>query len=350
MVGRVLLCAGALAGGAALAHMTRPVAQSAAPPAVVEGILPPAVIDEPTHPQPPAPPAIAAAEPGEPAELAGDEDAQPLDALGSDLREGMVITGGTPHRMILFSFDDGPDHRYTPGLLDTLDGLGVRALFFLTARRFEGNTPRERRLAEIAQEIVRRGHVVGSHTMDHVQLPLLSREELEAQVVGTEQVFERVLGARPWLIRPPGGSRSARIDAWLATRGYTQVMWNLGTGDFQVRTSDDVVRTFTRVLERRERENGERGGIVLLHDIHAWSVEALPRIVRHLEARNCELLAAGEELYDIVDDPRPFFVARGEANPSEEAPPAMPEREWIDARQARLRADAEARCAQLASL
>lgn len=345
-IGRVLLCAGAVAGGAGLAYLTRPVAPSA-PPALVEDVSPPAPIDEPVEPEDalaatPAPPPVLEEDLAVPGE--------PLDALGSDLRDGMVITGGTPHRMILFSFDDGPDHRYTPGLLDTLDALGVRALFFLTARRFEGNTPRERHLAEIAREIVRRGHVVGSHTMDHVQLPLLSREELEAQVVGTEEVFERVLGARPWLIRPPGGSRSPRIDAFLAQRGYTQVLWNLGTGDFQVRTSDDVVRTFTRVLDRRERENGERGGIVLLHDIHEWSVEALPRIVRELEQRNCALLADGEELYDVVDDPRPFFAARGEASPSEDAPPAMPSSSWLEARQARARAAAEARCGQLASL
>ncbi|AKF06414.1 polysaccharide deacetylase [Sandaracinus amylolyticus] len=337
IVGRVLLCASALAGGALLAHFTRPVAHPAVHAMVREDVTPPEPVDEP----------IDVAEIA-PAPDEHDEPVQPLDGMGADLREGMVITGGTPHRMILFSFDDGPDHRYTPGLLDTLDALGIRAMFFLTARRFEGTTPRERLLADIARDIVARGHIVGSHTMDHVQLPLLSHEDLQEQVLGTERVFENVLGARPWLIRPPGGSRSPRIDAWLAERGYTQVLWNLGTGDFQVRTSDDVVRTFTRVLERRERENGERGGIVLLHDIHEWSVEALPRIVHELEDRNCALLEAGEELYDVVDDPRPFFTTRGEASASEEAPPAMPEPAWLEARQARLRADAEARCARLA--
>lgn len=345
--GRALLCAGALAGGGLLAHLTQPPAQATtrelrSTVAVQEDVAPPAPsieIGEPIREEARVAPGSA------PAPRAPELDRDPF---GAGMRDGMVITGGTPHRLILFTFDDGPDHRYTPGLLDTLDALGVKAVFFLTARRFEGHTPRERRLAEIARDIVRRGHLVGSHTMDHLQLPLLTGEALDAQVLGSEEVFERVLGERPWLIRPPGGSRSARVDRWLASRGYTQVLWNLGTGDFQVRTSDDVLHTFERVLERRERENGERGGVVLLHDIHAWSVEALPRIVRRLEERNCELLERGEELYDVVDDPRPFFVARGEADTSEEAPPAMPDPAWIEARQARLRERTASRCSPLA--
>src|SRR5690606_41552049 len=63
-------------------------------------------------------------------------------------------------------------------------------------------------------------------------------------------IFERVLGERTWIMRPPGGARSARIDGLLAERGYTQMLWNLGTGDFQVRSADDVMRIWLRVLER----------------------------------------------------------------------------------------------------
>lgn len=339
--GRALLCASALAGGGTAAYLTRPVVPTTARATVVEHEAPLPEIAEPVADEEESAPVAR------PRHAAPRDDDAP-DPFGAALRDGLVITGGTPHRLVLFTFDDGPDHRYTPGLLDTLDALGIKAVFFLTARRFEGTTPRERRLAEIAQDIVRRGHLVGSHTMDHVQLPLLSGPELEEQVLGTERVFERVLGERPWLIRPPGGSRSARIDRWLAGRGYTQLLWNVGTGDFQVRDADEVLRTFWRVLERRERDHGERGGVVLLHDIHEWSVEAFPRMVRDLERRNCDLLAHGEELYDVVDDPRPFFVARGAADSSEDAPPAMPDPEWIEARQARLRTRTEARCAQLA--
>jgi peptidoglycan/xylan/chitin deacetylase (PgdA/CDA1 family) len=342
---RALLCAGALASGAALARWTAPEPMSSSHAASAEDVQPPAPIREPDAPAA----SEARAAPDEPAAVAVDPpEAAFADPLASTMRDGLVVTGGTPHRLILFTFDDGPDLRYTRRLLDALDALDIRAVFFLTARRFAGTTPHERRLAALAQEIVRRGHFVGSHTMDHAQLPLLTGPALDEQVIGAEEVFERVFGGRPWLIRPPGGARSQRIDSYLARRGYTQVLWNLGTGDAQVRTSDEVLRTFERVLDRREREYGERGGIVLLHDIHEWSIEAVPRIVRLLQERNCELLRREEELYDIVDDPRVFFAARGEAAPSEPAPPVQPAPDWLRARQAALRARTEARCAQLA--
>ncbi len=271
-----------------------------------------------------------------------------LGSFAEPLRDGMIITGATDHRLILFTFDDGPDRRNTPRLLDTLDEYGIHAVFFLTTHRIAGETPWQLAHREIAREIVRRGHIVANHTSEHAQLPLLDSEEVIAQAQQADDTLEEVLGSRAWLFRPPGGAHSPRVDRLLAARGYTQVLWNIGTGDFQVRESEDVLRTFTRVLARRERENGERGGIVLLHDTHAWSVDAVPRIVGWLRDRNCELLESGEELYDIVDDPRMFHVPRTE-DASAEAPPASPSAERLAARQRVLRDQTSQRCERVAS-
>lgn len=271
-----------------------------------------------------------------------------LGPFAEPLRDGMVMTGRTPHRLVLFTFDDGPDLRYTPGLLDQLDALGIRAVFFLTASRLAGSGRWADANREIARDIVRRGHIVGNHTLDHESLPMLDGAGITTQVRGADEIFERVLGGRTWLLRPPGGARSPRTDGVLSSYGYTQVMWNLGTGDAHVRTADDVVRTFRRVLERREREEGDRGGIVLLHDTHAWSVEAFPRIVSFLREQNCELLEQGEELYDIVDDPSFFFAPRGDDSPSAESPVAQPDPALVEARQERLRQSTRERCQRLA--
>lgn len=263
--------------------------------------------------------------------------------------DGMVISGGTPHRMILFTFDDGPDLRYTPKLLDTLDELGVRAVFFLTADRIVPSSAWGLRQVELAREIAARGHLIGSHGYDHKQMPLLDDAAVGRQLEQCEQVFEEVFGERPWLFRPPGGARSERTDRLIESRGYTQMVWNLGTGDFQVRSAEAVVETWLRVLERREIEFGERGGIVLLHDIHPWSVDAVPQMVAELRRRNCELLEKNEELYDIVDDPRFFFVPRADAPYGSPAPALRIAPEVLERRQARVRADAELRCKALVS-
>jgi peptidoglycan/xylan/chitin deacetylase (PgdA/CDA1 family) len=257
---------------------------------------------------------------------------------------GKIIEGSTPHRLILFSFDDGPERRTTPLLLDRLDAVGVKALFFLTASRIVGRNAMEREQAALAREIVARGHLVGSHTVDHLQLPLLDDARAAEQVIGAEQIFQRVLGFRPSLIRPPGGARSPRIDLLLAERNYTTVLWNVGAGDFQVKSAAEVLDTFRKVLERRERENGDRGGIVLLHDTYSWSVDAFQLIWAELWARNCRLLVRGEELYDIVSDLAFFHQPREGAPTGALASPARLPPEVLEVRQAHLRAEAAQRC------
>lgn len=275
----------------------------------------------------------------------GAAPTEPTRVRGSaDYRDGLIIDGATAHRLILFSFDDGPDQRLTPLLLDRLDAVGVKAVFFLTASRIAGTGARERAQADLAREILARGHLIGSHTVDHLQLPLLDDAAALDQVAGAEDIFSRVLGLRPSLLRPPGGARSSRIDELLAARHYTTVLWNLSAGDPQVRSAQDVFNTFRRVLERRERENGERGGILLLHDTHPWTVDAFQLIWADLWARNCRLLAQGEELYDIVPDLSFFYQPRGAAPAGFIAAPADPDPAVLAERQARLRAEATTRC------
>ncbi len=271
-------------------------------------------------------------------------------ALGDGFRNGAVMTGATPHRLILFTFDDGPDQRTTPLLLDRLDAVGVKAVFFLIGSRMQGHGRREQQQAAIAREIARRGHIVANHTYDHLQLPLLDAEAVTEQVVRTEAAFEQVFGRRPWLIRPPGGARSARIDQLLAERGYTTMLWNLGSGDSQVKTAEQVFQTWRRVLDTRARQDGHRGGIILLHDTHSWSVDAFQLIYAWLMDSNCRLVSRGQELFDIVDDPSFFFRARGNAAPGAEAPPAVPEPEVLASRQTRLRVETRRRCQFAGSL
>jgi len=335
----VLLCVSALAGGAGAAWATRPT------PATASGQFP--------RPMPDAIDVLSGRpEPAPTLDPQPDVDAPipepPTGTFATNLRDGMVVTGATERRMILFTFDDGPDPRNTPRLLDVLDEYGIRAVFFLTTHRLAGHSPWQETNREIAREIVRRGHLVGNHTAEHAQLPLLGNEEVLAQVERADATLEEVLGSRAYLMRPPGGARSDRVDRLLASRGYTQVLWNLGTGDFQVRDSEAVLRTFTRVLDRRARENGERGGIVLLHDTHEWSVDAVPRIVGWLRDQNCALLEQEEELYDIVGEPRWFFAPRGD-DASAEAPAAEPPPEVFAERQRRLREQTRRRCDRVAS-
>lgn len=265
-------------------------------------------------------------------------------ALRPDLGGGMVLAGRSTHRMVLFTFDDGPHPVHTRRVLAHLSRAGIRGVFFVNAHRFDASSGWYAECATVLREVAAAGHVIGSHGRDHALTAGLSGPALDAQIVGAEDIFVRVLGARPWLFRPPGGVRSEATDAYLAARGYTQVLWTLHTGDYETREPDVVLANFRSSIAAREHTETP-GGIAVIHDTHPWGVEALPRMIRYLRRRNCELLEEDEELYDIVDDPRLFFVPRTDgAGASELAPPVRLPPEVAAARQARLRERERERC------
>lgn len=254
----------------------------------------------------------------------------PESQFGSALRDAGVLTGATQRRMLHFTFDDGPDEDYTPQVLDALDRAGFKATFFFSTGRFDPTHKRHAYAPALALEVARRGHQIGSHGFDHVRMSRMRPPEIDYQLARSEALFGRVFAARTFLYRPPFGSRNAALDRRLAERGYATAMWNIGLADWVERKPELVRMTFWRAIERNQRDRGERGGIVLMHDTHPWSAAALELIADSIAARNCALLAAREELYDVVDSLSPWVRP-----PSDRAHAR---------RQAELRARAEARC------
>ena len=252
--------------------------------------------------------------------------------LGSSTKGRGVITGATKHRLLHFTFDDGPEPEQTPRLLDLLDRYEMKATFFFSTSRFVSREARNARAVELAKEVARRGHNLGSHSSEHQRMAKLAPPALRDQLRRSDEAFESIFGAQTRLFRPPFGSRNTALDAMLAERGDATVMWNIGMADWVKREPSLIELTFFRVLERNERDRGERGGVILMHDTHAWSVDAFARIAAELERRNCALLASGEELYDSTEDLTYFAVE--------------PAAEVLSGRQAALRQRMSKRCAK----
>lgn len=264
--------------------------------------------------------------------------------LGSVYQNGRVITGVTPHRIVHFTFDDGPDPRTTPRLLQRLDAHGIKATFFFSASRFESRARRNAGVAELARDVQARGHSIGSHSVDHVRMRGMSPSQQREQLDRGEALFRQVFGASPVLFRPPYGSRGASLDAQLAERGMTTVMWNLGVADWVARPPQAILVTWQRVLERAETRD-ERGGVVLLHDTHAWTADALDLIMTDIAQRNCALLAdPAAELYDVVPTLAPFFQPRQQAPVARDTLSAIVPAEALAARQKLLRESWTQRC------
>lgn len=146
---------------------------------------------------------------------------------------------------ILLTFDDGPDPRYTPELLDVLDWYQVKAIFFCLSQQV-------RRYPELTHEIIRRGHQVGLHGASHVNAWTASPKQVEKNIrLGYRQMVKR--GFTPVWYRPPYG----RINAWdhhsMATLYWTSLFhdWDIDDDD--------------KLLERL-KQRSKPGEIFLLHD------------------------------------------------------------------------------------
>lgn len=262
------------------------------------------------------------------------------------LRDGRITRGFVRNRVLHFTFDDGPRLDTTPVLLDHLDEYGVKATFFVVARGFDGRNRIDQAKAEVLRDLVARGHLVGNHTYDHSRLTDLSDAAVVSQLVQSEKILTQVLGNRPWLFRAPYGARDARVDALVAERGYTHMLWNITSGDVTHRDAEGVLETFRESLDRRERHPRGAGGIVLLHDTKPWVVEAFPAMMEEIRARNCDLLAdEDEELWDVLDEPSVFHQERSE-NPSRQARTVELDPEWVAERQVELRTQAAEYCAE----
>jgi peptidoglycan/xylan/chitin deacetylase (PgdA/CDA1 family) len=162
--------------------------------------------------------------------------------------------------------------------LDVLARLGVRATFFLVGE-YAARAP------GMAREYIRRGHDVGGHGWSHATFAGMSRERLADELARTAAALPPARG-RP-MVRPPYGQLSLVSLYRLAAAGYTTVHWSVD--------SDDCRTTDARVVERRlAPERLSSGDVVLLHEGHPWTLDALPAIVRALRGAGWELVTVRE--------------------------------------------------------
>lgn len=207
---------------------------------------------------------------------------------------GGRIWGHGIGRKIALTFDDGPNYQTTPRLLDHLDAFGVKATFFVNSQRFNPHGLITGKSYAVLLEEARRGYLVGNHTYSHPLLPSIPPARQRRQIEHTDRAIEAALGVPSYLFRPPYGALSAYAKRLLRNRGTTVVMWNIGSDDDQ---HFNVAKVVAGIMQKLEILGG---GIILMHDTHYWSVEAVVPLLRALRVQSCRFLALGEEPYEVV--------------------------------------------------
>ncbi|WP_225825812.1 polysaccharide deacetylase family protein [Streptomyces naphthomycinicus] len=189
---------------------------------------------------------------------------------------GLAGTGDRRH--IALTFDDGPDPASTPGFLDALDRLGVRATFFVVGEHVV-------RHPAVVRETVRRGHELGVHGWHHDRpwRPAPARDAEE--VARTVRAVRDLTGERPRWYRPPYGILTTSRLRAARRAGLRTVLWSAWGRDWTADATPASVRA-------RVAADLRGGGTVLLHDSDRYAfpgcrhatLGALPAIVRDCRA------------------------------------------------------------------
>lgn len=217
-----------------------------------------------------------------------------------------VPPGGVDCRLtscVALTFDDGPGP-YTERLLDELDAGHATATFFLVGEQAQTYE------AEVRRESSE-GFEIGNHTWDHKDLTTLSPADATAEISRTADLIEQLTGTRPALLRPPYGAHNPAVDALV---GSPEILWSVDTIDWRDRDAT--------IVETRAVLGAKPGAIILMHDIHPTTVDAVPTIIQSLREAGYTFVTVSTLLAARTLEPgATYFDQESEGI----APPVLPE-------------------------
>lgn len=177
--------------------------------------------------------------------------------------------------MIALTFDDGPGE-YTEELINCLVENNAKATFFMLGQNVEA-------YPEIAKELSDAGMELGNHSYSHPDLVTIGAEAAAQQVSNTNAALKAATGFEATVMRPPGGSFNDSVKAAI---DHPLIIWSIDTRDWATKSED---QTYQVVMD-----NAQDGSVVLMHDIHEWSVKAAIRMIPDLIAKGFKLVTVSE--------------------------------------------------------
>lgn len=177
--------------------------------------------------------------------------------------------------LIALTFDDGPGP-YTEKLLDCLEENNVKATFYMLGQNVEKYPDIVKRMKDLGMELA-------NHTYDHKDLTKLTEDQISEEINKTSSLIQDAAGELPDTLRPPGGSYNDQVQE---LAGMPIVKWSIDTKDWKTKSED---ATYQCVID-----NVQDGSVVLMHDIHEWSVDAAIRLIPDLLEEGYKLVTVQE--------------------------------------------------------
>lgn len=199
---------------------------------------------------------------------------------------------------IAMTFDDGPHAQLTPKLLDMLKARGIKATFYVVGQNVA-------QYPDIAKRIVAEGHEIANHSWNHPALTKLGAEGVRKQIENTNAAIVSATGTKPTTMRPPYGATNASLNKKLDEQyGLKVVLWSVDPLDWKYRNSSRVA---TQLIQ-----GAHPGAIMLAHDIHATTVNAMPEVFDALLAKGYKFVTVSE----LIAMDRPQQLVKKEPAPT----------------------------------
>lgn len=158
-----------------------------------------------------------------------------------------IAMGSKESKKIYLTFDSGYEAGYTQGILDTLKKTNVKAAFFITAHYL--NTAED-----LVMQMIKDGHDVGNHTVNHKDITALSEEELKKEIMNLHIAVQEKTGYEMKYFRPPKGEFNDFTTQFAQKLGYTTVLWSNAYDDWNT----------------ANQGRAEYGKKKLLDNLHRW--------------------------------------------------------------------------------
>lgn len=170
-------------------------------------------------------------------------------------------------KYVALTFDDGPSAGTTPEVLKILEEYEAKATFFMLASQANY-------YPEIARMVADKGHEIANHTVNHLDLTVIDEVQAQNEIDEARQIIYDVTGQEPNLFRPPYGAYNDSIISHSTAHGDTVVLWSVDSEDWK---SKNAASIHTTILE-----TVTTGSVVLMHDIHEATADALPSLLETL--------------------------------------------------------------------
>lgn len=189
---------------------------------------------------------------------------------------------------IALTFDDGPHATNTPRLLDILAKRNVKVTFFVLGENVQAHP-------EILKREVAEGHEIGNHSWDHPDLAKKPDDVVRSQLQRTQDIIFQTIGIVPKFMRPPYGDLTLKQRKWVNEEfGYKIILWEVDPQDWK-RPGSAVVAQ--RILNGgKETQGTHAGDIILVHDIHATTIDAIPEVLDGLLAKGFKFVTVSQLL------------------------------------------------------